>query len=562
VTIQPSRQALEKAVDELRKEKSEIQQELQESQRKLRENEGLVSRQEAVDVSNIATMYFESTVPPESEVETLMMDPVYGSVRIEPRLSRLVRHGLFARLGSIRQLAFVSVESANATHTRQAHSFGVSRFCEMAVDNFLRLDRIFVINSDKTENFQLKSNEKTEFIFLAKVCGLLHDVGHAPFGHNLDRLVSTQILESREGGQRADKYFSALYIRDFLKDTLETIGVDPDVVIRILCPGFLSKPKETPYTKYLNIVKNVIDSDLDVDRIDYLVRDSMLTGLVLASLNPTALIHGMRPVVNDQDGERIYSLAYDERVISHIEHAVYGRHSMYDHCYETDTRIACETMLANCFRDFLEKSSRKITELIKYTDEDLLSHILRYGDDSSPARSLARLLKLQRIYQTVFRQATNAEVRKGACLVVDEFLEERSENRVADPMRRFDDWRDKIVEGILSKEERWKTLVSVTPADRNEQSGVINLYLLKKKNGVYLTQRIGEFKPRIAQIVREYTKSMPQTRVFVHPLLEHRLVDAIRRSSEKFFEVVKKGGNAVRSGCYFRMTLSSWLVLP
>lgn len=541
MTIRPSREALEKAVDELREEKSEIEQQLTESQRKLREKEGLVSKQEEVDVSNITTMYFDSQVAPENAIETLMVDPVYGSVRIEPRLSRLVGHGLFARLDSVRQLAFVSVQSANATHTRQAHSFGVSRLCEIAIENFLNQDKIFIIDSDKTENFDLSLDAKTELIFLAKVCGLLHDIGHAPFGHNLDRLVSTNAPESRIGGQRADKYFSALYIRDFLKDTLQTIGVDQDTVIRILCPGFPSSPRDAPYTKYLNIVKNVIDSDLDVDRLDYLVRDSMTTGLGLAHLNPMALIHGMRPVVTTQDQERIYSVAYDERVISNIEQAIYGRHLMYDHCYETDTRIACETMLINCFRDFLEESSQRITELIKYGDQDLLSHILRFSDQDSPTRKLAHLLKLQRVYQTVFCQATNAEVRGGACPVVDEFLQERSENKVADPMTRFDDWRDKIVEGILSKEERWKTLVTVTPPDRYEQSGVVNLYLLKRKeNGVYFTERISEFKPRIAKIVRDYTMSMPKTRVFVHPLLESERVVSIRKRSEKFFEVRKE----------------------
>jgi len=538
VAISASREALQKAVDQLRSEKAQIARKLEESEERLQQSKKLLSKEEEVDVSNIAKLYFDPAVPPESE-GSLMMDPVYGSVRIEPRLSRLVRHGVYARLDSVRQLAFVSVESANATHTRLAHSFGVSRFCEMAIENFLREDKIFVIGSDRTERFDLEPHDKQEFAFLGKVCGLLHDIGHAPFGHNLDRLVSIQVPETNVGGQRVDKYFSALYIRDYVADTLRTIGVDPETVISILCPSFGAKPGQTAYSKYLPIIKNVIDSDLDVDRIDFLIRDSISTGLGLAYINATALIDGMRPVLSEQDGRRIYSLAYDERVISHIEHAIYGRHAMYDHCYETDTRLACEAMLVYCIRYFLEESSQKIAELIKYGDEDLLGHVIRYSDSRGPARNLARLLKLGTAYETVLRQPTNPKVRGGTCKVVDDFIDARSKDKVSDPMTIFDDWKNKIVEGVLPKEERWKALVSMTPPDRYEQSGVVNLYVLRKKGGVYATERISELKPRIADIVRDYTRSMPHTRVFVNPTLDAGVVSSIRERSYGFFQVEK-----------------------
>lgn len=547
MTISPSKEALEKAVDQLRIEKAEIEKKLEESERQLGQSRKLVSKEEELDVTKIARLFFDQVVPPESDA-SMMMDPVYGSIRLEPKLSRLVRHGVFARLDSIRQLAFVSIESANATHTRMAHSFGVARFCEMAIENFLREDKIFIVGSDKTETFNLEPDEKSDFIFLGKVCGLLHDIGHAPFGHNLDRLVSIQVPETNQAGQRVDKYFSAVYIRDYVADALSAIGIDPRMVIDIFCPSLRAKPKQTAYSKYLPIIKNVIDSDLDVDRIDFLVRDSISTGLGLAYINATALVSGMRPVVvKGGDGKRIYSVAYDERIISHVEHAIYGRHAMYDHCYETDTRLASETMLVNCMRYFLEKSSQKIIELIKYGDEDLLGHVIRYSETHSPAYNLARLLKLGKAYQTVFRQPTNREARGGSCKVVDDFVDARSNDKISDPMTIYDDWRNKIVERILSREDRWKVLVSMTPPDRYEQSGAVNLYVLRKEKGVYNTQRISEFKPRIADIVRDYTRSMPHTRVFANPMLEQRVVDSIKKSVESFFKVEKEKGETTAS---------------
>lgn len=539
MTVAASRDALEKALESLIRENSEVKEKLKECNARLEQYGKGAYHAEEADVRNIAGPYFDPTVPPESE-GFLIIDPIYGSIRIEGALTRLVRHGVYARLDSIRQLAFVSIENANATHTRQAHSYGVSRFCEMAVENFLREDKIFVIGSDKIERFDLDADQKQEFVLLAKACGLLHDIGHAPFGHNLDRLVSIKLPETNEGGQRNDKYFSAFYIKNYVSDTLKAMKLDPEVVISILCPSFGAKPREVAYSKYLSIIKNVVDSDLDVDRIDYLIRDSMSTGLGLAYMNVPALINGMRPVVVTEDSKKIYSLAYDERIISHVEHAIYARHAMYEYCYETDTRLACECMLVYCINYFLNESRLQITDLVKYGDEDLLNHVLRYSDINGPAHNLANMLKLGKAYETLFRQPTNPGERGGTCKVVDDFIDIRGDEKISDPMIMFDDWRNKIVEKILPKPERWKVLVWVTPPDRYEQTRAVNLFILKKTGGVYSTPRITEFKPRIGNIVMDYTTSMPSTRVFANRTLSSDIIKRIRTAAELFFKVEKK----------------------
>jgi len=534
--VVPSRGTLQKAVDELRDDLRKSKERIEDLQKELEDcREGLL-RNEATDLSIIAEPYFERTIPNPSG-PNLIIDPVYGSIRIEPKLSRLIKHGTLVRLDYLRQLPFVAVENANATHTRQAHSLGVARFCEMAIQEMLNRDKIFVKNSDKIENFDLEHSDKEEFVFLAKVCGLLHDIGHAPFGHSLDRLVPIKIKEAQKGGQHPDKYFSALYVKEYLSDALQEIGIDPDTVISILCPAFGANPEEKPYTKYLSILKIVVDSDLDVDRMDFLIRDSMSSGLPFAFVNATALIDGMRPVTTEEEGRKIYTLAYDEGVASHVEHATYGRHAMYDHCYETDTRIACETMLIYCVRDFLHQSSLEMKDLIKYADDELLNHIIKYARRDTTAFNVAVELKMRRVYDTVFSQATDPKLRGGICEVVDDYIKARIEERYDDPIAPIEDWRNKITDGVLSREgEEWKTLVYLTPPDRFEQSGIVNVYILLGKSGNKVA-RISDHKPRIGQIVRDYTKSMPRLRVFVSPSLDENKVGLIRNNCERFFRI-------------------------
>ena len=231
---------------------------------------------------------------------TIINDPVFGFIKI-PRglLYDVVRHPLMQRLNRINQLGLASVVYPGARHTRFQHSLGA-----------------FHLTSEAILTLQQKGN----FIFdseaeAVQAAILMHDIGHGPFSHVLEHTLIHGI---------SHEDISLLMMERINRQT----GGQLNLAISIFKGEY---PKQ--------FLHQLISSQLDMDRLDYLRRDSFFTGVTEGNIGSARLIK-MLNVVDD-------SLVIESKGIYSLENFLTTRRLMYWQVYLHKTAVACEKVLVN-----------------------------------------------------------------------------------------------------------------------------------------------------------------------------------------------------------------------
>ena len=225
-------------------------------------------------------------------------DPVYGFVSV-PRglLCELINHPAFQRLSRIRQLGMSALVYPGATHTRWAHSLGAYHLMRKAFRS-LKEKGVFVFDVEEEG---------------AEIAILLHDIGHGPFSHVLEHTLIEHL--SHEEITRA-----------LMRRLNREFGGALGMAIQIYSDEY---PKR--------FLHQLICSQLDTDRLDYLCRDSFYTGVREGNIGAARLIK-MLSVADDRlvvEGKGLYS----------VENYLMARRLMYWQVYLHKTAVAAEEML-------------------------------------------------------------------------------------------------------------------------------------------------------------------------------------------------------------------------
>ncbi len=195
-------------------------------------------------------------------------DPVHELIRIESGddfILDLINAPEFQRLRRIRQLGVSSFTYPGAEHTRFAHSIGVFNFAQriLAVLQSRYAD-------DATALKLLKENAK-----VVKAAALLHDVGHGPFSHMIERAFPA-IADHEK------KTVSLIRDTGSLPERLKSHGIDPVAVASLI-------QKTTPH----RFLVDIVSSQLDADRMDYILRDALSTGVKYGSFDAEWVLNSM-----------------------------------------------------------------------------------------------------------------------------------------------------------------------------------------------------------------------------------------------------------------------------
>ncbi|MHB2019907.1 MAG: HD domain-containing protein [Candidatus Xenobia bacterium] len=238
--------------------------------------------------------------------ERVFRDPVHGNVRIEePVVLDLIDSAEFQRLRRIRQLGMCFNTYYGAEHSRFQHSIG-AMWIMVRILNTWRDRRLVSLSRGERQ--------------AAMVAALLHDVGHGPFSHALETVfarwhheeIGRQIIERR------------------LAPVLQSHGVDVPLVLGII-DGSGSH-------RYLN---ELISSQLDVDRMDYLQRDSLYAGVRYGLFDLERVIATLVPVPAGDS----YLVAIDAKGQHAAEEYIFCRYFMYWQVYFHKTTRAAEVLL-------------------------------------------------------------------------------------------------------------------------------------------------------------------------------------------------------------------------
>ena len=233
----------------------------------------------------------------------IINDPVYGFISIPGDfVFDLIEHPWFQRLRNIKQLGLTSFVYPGATHSRFQHGLGALHLMNMAIAT-LRSKGVVISPTE----------EEATLIAI-----LLHDAGHGPFSHALENSIISGITHED---------LSLLLMRKLN----EKYAGKLDLAIEIFTGNY--------YRKFLH---ELISGQMDMDRLDYLRRDSFFTGVIEGSVGSDRIIR-MLNVVDD-------SLVVDEKGIYSLEKFLIARRLMYWQVYMHKTVLSSESLLVNILK--------------------------------------------------------------------------------------------------------------------------------------------------------------------------------------------------------------------
>jgi len=275
----------------------------------------------------------------------IINDPIYGFITIPSTLIfELIEHRYFQRLRRISQMGMSYMVYPGAHHTRFHHALGAMHLMQKAVQ-VLRFKGIEI------------SEEESEALYIAI---LLHDIGHGPFSHAMEHSIIENI----------DHEFISLLFMDVLN---KEFNHKLTLAIQIFKDEY---PRKFLY--------QLISGQLDMDRMDYLKRDSFYTGVSEGSINSQRLI-SMLNVFEDK-------IVVEEKGIYSVEKFILARRLMYWQVYLHKTSLVAEQLVTR----LLKRAKELIREGIKIEASAALNYFLnsRVSKENINNETLAIFAKL------------------------------------------------------------------------------------------------------------------------------------------------------------------------
>jgi hypothetical protein len=286
----------------------------------------------------------------------IIKDPVHGYVEVEDFALALLDSPPLQRLRYIRQLGFSYLVYPGANHTRFEHSLGTMFLADVAA-----------------RRFGLSDEDRT----LVVAAGLLHDIGHGPFSHASEPLMEQFLHTTHDDIERVVSRGTGALLQEH--------GVDPEELCRVV--------------KGKHRLSGIIHGDLDVDRMDYLLRDAYYTGAPYGTVDAQRLI---RHLIQTPDGETVL----DENGVNAAESLLISRTLMRPSVYYHHVSRIGESMFQLAVLEHTGGGKEETIAPLMAMDDSACMHVL-CTSPSEVARELADRLYGRRLYKRALFATTD-----------------------------------------------------------------------------------------------------------------------------------------------------------
>jgi HD superfamily phosphohydrolase len=292
----------------------------------------------------------------------IIIDPVHGDIGLSKLETELIDTPTFQRLRRIKQLGFAYTVYPNARHSRFEHSLGVMHIMSRILESFRSKDESTVPENDYRK---------------LRIAALLHDIGHYPYSHLMEKIDwdSAQKYITKKGQDEQQvtitpkKYpkhekLGEIVItkRKDIKEKLKANGIDPEEIAALI------KGQRVDM-----VIPNLLNASLDVDRLDYLVRDSLNTGLPYGRVDLNYIVNNLE--LTDGKEKEVVVRA---KAKSSIEHMLMGRYFMFNTVYTHKTVFAFEEIIRKIIlilwnKKVIYKSGEEIEQIAQADSDDFLA---------------------------------------------------------------------------------------------------------------------------------------------------------------------------------------------
>ncbi|MCC7551448.1 MAG: HD domain-containing protein [Methanobacterium sp.] len=303
-------------------------------------------------------------------------DSVHGNLKLEEFEVRLTDTPEIQRLRRIKQLGFTYLVYPGANHSRFEHSIGT-----------------MYLASRLAKNLQLDEDTET----LIRSCAIIHDAGHGPFSH-----VSERVLDSSHE-ELTSKLIKESQLGDILSEKFSL-----KKILRIISgKGSLGQ---------------IISGELDVDRMDYLLRDSYYTGVAYGVIDVERLIYNMQ--IDD-------GLVLRSKGVQAAESMLLARYFMYPSVYQHHTTRIVNSMFRRCLRKLLEKEIVNAHEIYRYDDTDIIAAA---RSQSGYIEDIMSRLDTRQLYKRVYSLKLDDITHPEAVFQMDSAKTKKVEKEIANDL--------------------------------------------------------------------------------------------------------------------------------
>lgn len=378
----------------------------------------------------------------------LVRDPIHFTIPLSSEERAVIDHPAYQRLRRIKQTAFLYLVFPGATQDRFSHGIGALHLAGLVFDH---------ASEDFISHYgprALQPTQRDYFRRLLRLAALLHDVGHGPFSHSIEGVTNAgrpihptrrELLDAgviphhwldprRIAAKKAwwnepasHEDFSVAIIAKMADERGLIGGLEAQDVVSILCEWvvpsaeFKAMNQVGPSGKWSlkGVLKNMVSGELDVDRMDYLLRDSHYSGVPYGQYDREMLVDNIVWRSNpDVPGEM--SIAIRRKALHAFEDFLISRFHLFMQLYSHKTVISFDVVLENALAELPDfRIEPDLEEYLTWSDDWLLRKILenrssRWGRHIRDRLALKHLFTVRQEDHPAFRKfIKNHEVSEG-----------------------------------------------------------------------------------------------------------------------------------------------------